>query len=116
MPRGIRHPNRRPKRILIVLPPLTAVVIESDLRRIAYKFSQRFDGAAHAVVPIARQHPMSKCMPGCVARVGPPDRIMIPTQLLANRPKPTARRYFLPGIALRIAEDRNFPIPLALTG
>lgn len=50
---ALPHANRRPQRILVVLPPLAAVVVEGDFRGVADQFRQRLDGAPNAARPIA---------------------------------------------------------------
>ena len=107
----IRDADRRPQRLLVMLPPFPPVVVEGHLRRVADQFRQCLNRTSRPVGPISRQHAVRERVPACVARVSPSHRILIPAQFRLQRQEPHHSGHALPGIALRVAKNRACPNP-----
>jgi len=101
------RPDGRPERVLVVLAPLPAVMVERHLRRVPDQLRQRLDRAAGPPVPVARQHPVRERVPAGVARVTRPPRVLIPAQLPLQPQEPGHASYLLPRPAAPVAEERR---------
>lgn len=88
-----------------MLPPFLAIVVKGDLRRVAHQLGQRFDRTASAAVPIAGEHPVSKCVPSRIRRELAFDRMFVPAQVSLDRQEASYPCHLLPGISLRIAKQ-----------
>ena len=90
-----------------MLPPFSAVVVESDLGRITDQLSQGLNGAALTIVPIAGQHSMSESVAAAVAGVAMSHGIAIPAQLPFQRQESAHPGRFLPRSVLGVAKQRS---------
>lgn len=96
--------NHRQRLGQCALPPFSPVVLKSDLRRVAHEFSERFDRASFAVVPVTRKQAMSESVTTGIAGIVFLHRMLIPSQLLLQIENPRFPCWFIPRVTLRIGE------------
>src|SRR5947208_559704 len=100
------HAQGAPEGLLIVLPPLLAIMIKGHLGRVSQQLRQRLDGAARPTVPVAGEHAVSKGVPATVAAILLAHRVLIPAQLTLQSQETPDAVLLDPRLALAGAEQR----------